>query len=156
MIRIFNGKNRFLSNFYYHDGWCVEVPFQAGKATTTEDQQYVQEVNSPREAKKRGRKIKLRADWEDVKVNYMLALLRLKFKIPVMREKLLATSDQELIEGNYWHDNEWGNCHCVKCHTITGRNLLGKLLMHVRQEIILNMAFGKTEETWQTLPFEEK
>jgi len=156
MINEFKGDNRFMSNFYFHRGWCVEVPFQAGKATTTEDGEYVQEVNNPREAKKRGRQIKLRADWEDVKVNFMLSLLRIKFMLPDLRKKLVATSDKELIEGNWWHDNEWGDCHCKKCENIPGRNLLGKLLMHVRREIILNYAFGNTEETWQVLSFEEK
>ena len=136
MITEFKGSNRFLSNFYYHDGWCIEVPFQAIKATTAEDQDYVQEVNNPREAKKRGRQIKLRADWEVVKEPAMLALLRLKFKIPKMRRKLLDTGHLELIEGNWWHDNEWGDCTCAKCALIPGKNKLGKLLMQVREEII--------------------
>ena len=156
MITKFKGENDFMSNFHFHDGWCVEVLFQAMKATTTEDQQYVQEVNSPREAKKRGRQIKLREDWEVIKVPTMLALLRLKFKIPEMERKLLDTGHLELIEGNWWHDNEWGDCTCAKCALIRGRNLLGQLLMHVRKEIVLNMAFGKEESEWQTLPFEEK
>ena len=135
MIDRFSGEYRFLSNFYYHDGWCIEVPFQAIKATTAEDQDYVQEVNNPREAKKRGRQIKLRADWEVVKEPAMLELLRLKFKIPEMRRMLLDTGHQELIEGNWWHDNEWGDCSCGKCRLIRGKNKLGRLLMQVRNEL---------------------
>jgi ribA/ribD-fused uncharacterized protein len=156
MITEFKGENDFMSNFHFHDGWCVEVLFQAMKATTTEDQEYVQAVNDPREAKKRGHEIKLREDWEVIKVPTMLALLRLKFKIPEMERKLLDTGHLELIEGNWWHDNEWGDCTCGKCSLIRGRNLLGQLLMHVRKEIVLNMAFGKEGSEWQTLPFEEK
>ena len=74
--------------------------------------------------------------WEDVKEEIMLKLLRLKFKIPKMRRMLLDTGHQELEEGNYWHDNEWGNCYCMKCLTIPGKNKLGKLLMKIRDELL--------------------
>ena len=45
--------------------------------------------------------------------------------------KLLATGEEELIEGNYWHDTCWGVCNCAKCGD-KGENRLGKLLMEVR------------------------
>jgi predicted NAD-dependent protein-ADP-ribosyltransferase YbiA (DUF1768 family) len=61
--------------------------------------------------------------------------LRQKFAIPELRRQLLDTGHQELEEGNYWHDNEWGNCYCMKCRTIAGKNKLGILLMQVREEI---------------------
>lgn len=154
-IDSFSGKNRFLSNFYFHEGWCVEIPFQAAKTHDNTKQARILMAKSPAEAKKLGRSAVLRKDWEEVKVDVMLLLLRKKFKIPAMREKLIATSDKELIEGNWWHDNEWGDCNCKKCANIPGKNKLGKLLMHVRQEIILNYAFGRTEETWEELPYEE-
>ena len=156
MIDSFRGEYRFLSNFYWHNGWTVEHLFQAAKATNEKDRKYVIAADSPNEAKKRGHEIKCREDWEDnVDVQTMLVLLRMKFSIPEMRKKLLATSDQELVEGNWWHDNKWGNCTCArlkKCEA-PGRNLLGRLLMHVRQEIILNLAFGHDETTWQNQVF---
>jgi predicted NAD-dependent protein-ADP-ribosyltransferase YbiA (DUF1768 family) len=65
----------------------------------------------------------------------MLQGLRLKFAIPELAEKLLATGDAELIEGTTWHDNTWGNCSCPQCENIPGENRLGKLLMQVREEI---------------------
>jgi len=136
MIRIFNGKNRFLSNFYFHDGWCVEIPFQAAKTHDNTKQARILLAKSPAEAKKLGRSVVLRPDWEDVKEEIMLKLLRLKFKIPKMRRMLLDTGHQELEEGNYWHDNEWGNCYCMKCLTIPGKNKLGKLLMKIRDELL--------------------
>ena len=49
-----------------------------------------------------------------------------------IKEKLLATGNSILIEGNYWHDNFWGNCLCSKCKYIKGRNNLGKILMKRR------------------------
>ena len=59
-----------------------------------------------------------------------------KFRIPELREKLLATGNEELIEGNFWCDNTWGNCLCAECQDIPGRNMLGMLLMKVREEIL--------------------
>ncbi len=58
----------------------------------------------------------------------MLDLLRIKFTIPTLRERLLATGDQTLIEGNTWGDTYWGVCRGV------GLNNLGTLLMQVREE----------------------
>ena len=65
----------------------------------------------------------------------MLDGLRYKFAIPELRDKLLATGDQYLEEGNSWHDNYWGNCDCPRCKDTMGRNMLGQLLMQVREEI---------------------
>lgn len=65
--------------------------------------------------------------------------LRLKFTDPELKSKLLATGDEELVEGNTWHDRTWGRCVCSKCGG-QGQNLLGQLLMELREEI-------KKEET---------
>ena len=65
----------------------------------------------------------------------MYEILVEKFTIPELKEKLLATGDEYLEEGNYWHDNYWGNCHCEKCADITGQNKLGILLMKIREDI---------------------
>ena len=59
----------------------------------------------------------------------MLQGLRLKFAIPELAEKLLATGEAELIEGNSWGDTTWG------VYKDIGENRLGKLLMQVRQEL---------------------
>lgn len=67
-------------------------------------------------------------------------LIREKFKNPELREKLLSTSDAELVEGNTWHDNVWGNCNCPRCIEIEGQNNLGKTLMKIRKEIRGNVA----------------
>lgn len=66
---------------------------------------------------------------------YMLDVVRAKFSLPENAEKLLATGDAELIEGNYHHDNLWGSCMCEKCKTKTGQNRLGRILMQVREEL---------------------
>ena len=64
----------------------------------------------------------------------MRTLLRKKFSMPELREKLLATGDTTLIEGTTWHDNYWGVCSCEKCGG-RGKNRLGELLMEIREEL---------------------
>lgn len=66
----------------------------------------------------------------------MLNCIRLKFRQhPKLKKKLLGTGDAVLIEGNTWHDNIWGDCSCPKCWNIEGKNLLGRILMQVREEL---------------------
>jgi ribA/ribD-fused uncharacterized protein len=77
--------------------------------------------------KKLGKAIALRPDWDDVKIDIMRSLVILKFHtFAHLRQKLMATGDAELIEGNWWGDVFWGICRGV------GRNELGKLLVEVR------------------------
>jgi ribA/ribD-fused uncharacterized protein len=89
------------------------------------------------EAKKKGRKIALRPDWEDVKFDYMYLICKAKFTQNLdLKIQLFATRGKELIEGTTgWHDNIWGNCECPKCKDIIGQNHLGKILMKIREEL---------------------
>ena len=72
-----------------------------------------------------------RKDWlhEGVRDMVMLEGLRLKFRVPAMRDVLLSTGDRKLVErspvDSYWGDGGDG----------TGKNRLGELLMQVRGEI---------------------
>ena len=64
----------------------------------------------------------------------MWAALSMKFtQHPEIKEKLVSTKDFELIEGNTWHDNYWGDCHCSRCKKIIGQNMLGTMLMEIRK-----------------------
>ena len=83
---------------------------------------------TPIEAKKMGRTLSLRSDWEDVKDEVMMGVLFEKFKDPELAAKLLATGEAELEETNHWGDKYWG----VDSETGEGRNKLGKILMVVR------------------------
>jgi predicted NAD-dependent protein-ADP-ribosyltransferase YbiA (DUF1768 family) len=66
----------------------------------------------------------------------MLNLLRQKFvNHSEFRRKLLATGDSMLVEGNIWHDNDWGDCSCERCANKPGQNNLGRLIMQVRKEL---------------------
>ena len=143
MIDTFDGDFAWLSNFYhspFSDGEftypTMEHYFQAAKTLSMEEFCDIVAASTPGQAKRLGRKVQLRPDWEHVKEQVMLTGVRLKFsQDPVLREKLIATGDEFLEEGTLWHDNEWGNCRCANCAHITGRNKLGKILMQVRDEL---------------------
>jgi ribA/ribD-fused uncharacterized protein len=135
VINSFDGEYRFLSNFYgcqlNLNGWVfssVENAYQASKSTDPEVWKQFQNLSAP-QAKRLGRKIEMRADWDQIKLDVMEELLREKFSIPSLKEKLLNTGSQELVEGNHWGDVYWGVCRG------SGQNQLGKLLMKIRQEI---------------------
>ncbi len=83
------------------------------------------------EAKRLGRQIQVRPDWDDVKIETMLLLLRNKFAFYPLKQWLLNTGDAILIESNWWHDTFWG----VDSKTCQGANVLGILLMLVREEL---------------------
>lgn len=136
MIDRFDGEYAFLSNYSaspfridYVLFPTMEHYFQANKADNQNDYLHIANAPTPGEAKRLGRKIQLRPDWEKIKDNIMLTGLRKKFADPELRNLLLATGDEELVEGNYWRDTYWGVCNGV------GQNKLGKLLMQVREEI---------------------
>ena len=142
MIVEFDGDYAFLSNFYpstiYHEGITYptnEHFFQAMKTLDIDERKAIAAAETPGLAKRMGRNVKLRPDWEQVKVDVMRTGLMLKFTDAALAEKLLATGDEELVEGNWWHDNTWGNCHCTECSRKGGRNLLGMLLMELRKEL---------------------
>lgn len=76
-----------------------------------------------------------RPDWDSVKVDVMLTILRLKVEQhEYVRRKLLATGDRTLIE-NSWRDDFWG-----WGPKEDGQNMLGKLWMGVREELRATIA----------------
>ena len=136
-INSFKGKYSFLSNFattvFKYDGvlyTSVEAAFQAAKTDDIELKRRIAQY-SPEEEKKYGRKVKLRPDWNTVRVPVMKELLRLKFNSDMFgyKQALLNTGDAYLEEGNTHHDTFWGTCDGV------GENQLGKLLMEIREEL---------------------
>ena len=144
MIDNFDGKYRFLSNFYekeffFKDKYykSAEHAYQASKATNIGDHKLVQEQSSPRMARKIGQQIKCRNDWENIKYDTMLNIVRAKFKDEHLKKMLIETYPEPLKESNYWHDNTWGDCQCGRSSCkIEGKNWLGKILMTVRKEMI--------------------
>lgn len=137
MVLEFRNEYYFLSNMYecevVYKGIkfrSSESLFQACKACNNED--FMKFINlNGYEAKKLGRSIKLRKDWNDIRINVMYEILKLKFNNKELRNKLLETGNEELIEGNYWNDKFWG----ISLKDYKGDNNLGKLLMRIRKEI---------------------
>lgn len=126
----FDGPFRFLSNFaWLDDGKTLEHYYQAAKAIHQLEFDWVMAARTPAEAKKRGRQVQCRTDWEAVKNGIMLDLLRAKFAEEPFRSQLLATGTSHLEEGNWWGDRYWGTVSGV------GENWLGRLLMQVRDEL---------------------
>lgn len=133
-IAEFRNEYFFLSNFYSSpvrfngmDFQNAEAAFQSAKCPERAFE--FCELN-PSEAKRLGRKVKLRDDWEEVKESVMYEVCKAKFTQNIsLKKKLLSTGDAILIEGNDWRDAFWGvsNGH--------GKNKLGKILMKVRKEL---------------------
>ena len=107
----------------------VEHAFQAAKSWKLDDRVNIASAITPIKAKHLGRRVTLRPDWEEVKIGVMEELIRIKFEIPELRQALLNTDEEELIEGNHWNDRFWGVCKG------TGKNHLGRILMKVRDDI---------------------
>jgi ribA/ribD-fused uncharacterized protein len=139
-IKSFRNEAYFLSNFAPTPFWTpqgtycptVEHAFQACKTNDPQQRIWVLTANTPLQAKQRGRHVQLRPDWNEVRLKYMKALVKLKFEQNHDLASLLcATGDALLEEGNYWNDTFWG----VDFKTGRGQNHLGKILMEVRTEI---------------------
>lgn len=137
MIDRFEGEYEFLSNFYQHpvfyngQWWETnEHPFQAAKTLDLVEKLNIKNAATPGLAKRLGRHVKLRPDWEIVKTKVMYDICLAKFsQSKELAQKLLDTGDQELVEGNYWNDTFWGVCDGK------GQNHLGKILMQIREEL---------------------
>ena len=136
-IAQFKGEYRFLSNFYpvavEFEGIMyptVEHAYQSAKTLDMNERKRIAALPTPSDAKREGRKLKLREDWETVKSDVMERCVRYKFTHDAeLRERLLATGDAILEEGNDWGDRVWGVVNGV------GENRLGKILMKVREEL---------------------
>lgn len=149
-----DGPYGFLSNFY-PSPICATHPFraqrgvyatvehmyQAWKAAEPADHDYVADARTPGLAKSRGRHVRLRHDWELIKLQVMQAALTAKFKPgSVLARQLQATGDSYLLEGNDWGDRFWGAEYAlVDANAGTwawvGHNHLGRLLMERRDDL---------------------
>jgi len=136
-IDTFTGPYRFLSNFYPcapYVQWgprffpTVEHAYQAAKCVSGQDAETIVHLRTPGEAKRYGRQVKLRGDWDGVKLDVMRVLLARKFECIDLAKQLLATGDAQLVEGNEWGDEYWGS----NTKLGRGQNHLGRLLMHLR------------------------
>lgn len=140
LINSFDGKHAFLSNFFESPIIIEEMSyptaehaFQAMKTLDINMRMMILNCQAPGQAKRMGRRLALRSDWEIVKFDIMRMVVSTKFEQhPELMKLLIETGDSLLIEGNLWHDNTWGICYCPDCDKISGKNMLGIILMEIR------------------------
>lgn len=156
-ITSFRGEYRWLSNFWpvqvQYCGYIfptVEHAYQAAKAADDVGRMYIEGAKTPGDAKRRGRRIQMRSDWMNVRLEVMEGLLRQKFAAGGdLAEKLKATGDSMLIEGNDWGDEYWGAVLVeprgpwpryptyYERDRWRGENHLGRLLEKIRAELLV-------------------
>jgi ribA/ribD-fused uncharacterized protein len=130
----------FLSNFapgfdFKDKGYTwytSEHYYQAMKSPLKEDWNLVLESIDPRHAKEKGNKILMYSDWTTKRNEIMKNAIRLKFsKNSEAARLLLETRPHYLIEYAPWGDTYWG-----VDRNYNGKNMLGKLLMERRNELL--------------------
>jgi ribA/ribD-fused uncharacterized protein len=139
MIKQFQNEYRWLSNFSPAEVMfngvsyaSVEHAYMSAKSNDVEWKSFCADrKNSPADVKKASKNIKLRSDWNEVKLEVMEHCVRQKMNQEPYRSKLLATGTIYIQEGNTWKDTFWG----VDLRTGEGLNHLGKIIMKVRNEL---------------------
>jgi ribA/ribD-fused uncharacterized protein len=161
-IMQFTGRWDCLSNFYpsplmVGDGITyptAEHAFQAMKTPDRGIRATIAAYTLPGAAKQAGRKLNLRPDWERIKKQVMLRVVMAKFaRNPELALRLCATGNALLVEGNTWHDNYWGDCHCgqrAACE-MPGLNYLGQILMAARFVLREDQPSVTASERFQTV-----
>ena len=132
----FRGDYAFLSNMYESPiklggitYTCAEAAFQAAKLSDKNARAQFAGLTGP-EAKKLGRQVTLRPDWEKIKLDVMRWVIHEKFaQNPQLAAKLKATGITELVENNGHNDTFWGRCDRK------GQNWLGVILTEERMKI---------------------
>jgi ribA/ribD-fused uncharacterized protein len=161
VIDSFSGEYRFLSNFFpspitvkdlhfptvEHAFQFMKLPEDVKCSIMLSDTEnkYMDFNVSAKEIKRVGRNNPLRDDWDIIKVFCMYAFVRLKFiQNKELKALLLQTGNSLLVEGNKWGDNIWGVCKNSKSGE-QGLNLLGRILMLVRDELRMGVKNEKTD-----------
>lgn len=135
-IPAFRGDLAFCSNFWFCDividgnrYGSSEHAYQALKMKEPRHELLVRIATTPALAKRLARKYPMKDNWEQIKLAEMERILRVKFQIPELKQKLLDTGDLILEETNTWKDTYWG------IYNGRGTNYLGKILMKIRTEL---------------------
>ena len=140
MINSFRGYHAWLSNMYEcniefmgHKFKSVENAYMFAK--NPHDEEWLNKclTMSAGDIKKASKLIKLRDNWEDIKLPLMYGLLKKKFTQEQFKKKLLETRNENIVEGNRWGDTFWGVD--VKTSPNVGENWLGRLIMDIRLKI---------------------
>ena len=138
MIKEFKNEYSWLSNFHLckimFDGMVYNSVEHAYVSAKNDDyfwKKQCQDIVKPYEVKKFGQNAKLIPDWDKKKLGIMRRCIEQKFNQEPLKTLLLSTGDEEIQEGNNWHDTYWG----VDLKTGKGENHLGKLIMEKRDKL---------------------
>ena len=124
----------------------VEHAYQAQKTMLAKERVAISQMYLASSARRCGRTVRLRKDWEEVKLEIMTEILELKYGVAEYRELLLATGERELVNTVSDHGRFWGVCDCgrrrpnqswepvAECEQ-GGENWLGRLTMALREEL---------------------
>ena len=136
-VNQFRGDNFYLSNMYQckvpmcingkiYQFSSVEAAFQAHK-----DPERAKEFVGiyGKDAKRLGRQVNIRPDWETIKDNIMRDCIKSKFKHNPELATKLKNTEGLIAENNTWGDRYWGICGGV------GQNKLGQILMEERDSL---------------------
>lgn len=108
---------------------CSETAFHTESLSDESDKDYFSTLDGY-ESKAQIKVMKIRKDWDKIKVDTMAKILIQKFlQNKDLALKLIETEDTPLIEYNNWGDCFWGVCGGK------GDNTLGKLLMLIRDNL---------------------
>lgn len=111
----------------------IEHYFQAMKTDNVQKQEEVRAAKTPGEAKRMGRKLELRSNWDQIRYDIMRVAVLHKFVAhKAIRDLLLSTGEAEIYEDSPF-DKIWGTG--VKGGVGDGQNLLGKVLMETRDTL---------------------
>jgi len=142
-ISKFRNEYGFLSNFYYlqfiHEGhfWpTAEHAYQAAKTRRREWKEKIRETKTPVEARRVGKRMPIRKDWEKIKLKVIDDILRVKYRHQVSRLSDSSPLGNRRLEGSQWHDDSRGVCNCdFRKGCEVGANQFGKLLMKIRDDL---------------------
>ena len=143
VINEFTGEYEFLSNYFPctvsyngHIFTSSEAAYQAQKCVHREDVEAIAQMKTADEAKQYAKTMDKRTDWDMIKEKIMYRVVKQKFiQNSSLGQKLLDTENAYLIEGNNWGDQFWGICPVVGDVGIDGLNMLGTILMVIRNEL---------------------
>ena len=139
----FGGPKSHFSNFYpchirvfarYFNS--SEHAYQYRQAIFHEDfesAEIIRDAEDARAAKRESKRIyKKNNGWEEKRVEVMREILKAKSEVHEFKEALLATGRAELVEYVPSWDGFWG----VGSGYVGGQNMLGRLLMELREELV--------------------
>lgn len=141
MIIHFKSKeHEWLSNFYPCEiklngitYGSIEHAYMSEKSFDIEWKEFCRDTKEASMVKNKSREIKLREDWNKVKINVMRQCVTQKFSTEPLKSKLMDTKNEYIQEGNWWNDTFWGVD--LKATPPVGKNMLGILIMEVRSNL---------------------